>query len=148
MSTASSNRFHGIIGSDSRDDLFAGVDVCGCERKADLPTSSSKLASASFTLAPASFKFAAAFTFPAASFRFPSAFFAFCSCVTGSTRAQKFRPPIFVRDQFAFTALRQKPAFNQHCGHFRQTQYREPGAFDATVVFRQLTKKRVINARR
>src|SRR5215510_9304899 len=41
---------HGIMGADSRGDFFAGVDVCGCARKADLPTSSSKLASASFIL--------------------------------------------------------------------------------------------------
>src|SRR5206468_1056301 len=41
---------HGTMGADSRDDCCAGDDFCCGGRKADLPTNSSKLASASFTL--------------------------------------------------------------------------------------------------
>ena len=63
-------------------------------------------------------------------------------------RRSELAAPVFVRDQFAFAALCQKAAFDQHSRHFRQTQNSEPRALDATVVLGDVSEERMINTSR
>src|SRR5262249_61815286 len=67
---------------------------------------------------------------------------------SSSTRPRQFRAPIFVRDQFALTALGQESTFDQDRRYFCQAQHREPCAFDTAVVLTELTENRMIDARR